>query len=278
MIPRDDIIAGVASTPLLSLLSELEEVKPSQRIRPLFDFLAEVGLMQRKGDKYRRASLPSRGELSPLAEAVSTLFQNLVFPYVAAGRRAGRLSPELQRALYVYTSAFQALRVTVAQELMSYGGLTLVAGWFPCGFSSELMSIAGRDLVIVEEREDVVALEVDRLSLLPIASGPLGQELAPASFYAFETLPLAGLGEVAEKYGVFDAAVVCHRGADLALLQKIAREVYYIVIRDRQLSYLATAIVEALGLAGNREEPPRRAQREEVGPFDVYILRGAGPT
>ena len=278
MIPRDDIVAGIANTPLVALLSELEEVKPSPRLRPLLDFLTDIGLLHRKGDKYKKAQhLPRPYDVSTLAEAVSDLFQQVVFPYLVSGRRVATLATELQRALYTYTTAFQNMRVVVAQELMRYGGLTLVAGWFPCGFSSELMSIAGRDVVIVEEREDLIALELDRLSLLPLAPTPLGQELAAASFYAFENLPLHDLKAVVEKYGKFDAAVACQRG-DLNILKEVAQEVYYIKPRDSAVLFLNEALLDALGLARpiDGEKTLKKAEREEVGPFDVYILRSAG--
>ncbi|MFZ8806981.1 MAG: hypothetical protein ACO2PN_02600 [Pyrobaculum sp.] len=280
MIPRDDIVAGIANTPLVALLSELEEVKPSPRLRPLLDFLTDIGLLQRKGDKYKKAQHPPRPyDVSPLAEVVSDLFQQVVFPYLVSGRRVARLATELQRALYTYTTAFQNMRVVVAQELMRYGGLTLVAGWFPCGFSSELMSIAGRDVVIVEEREELVALEMDRLSLIPLAPEPLGQELAAASFYAFENLPLNEIKVAAEKYGKFNLAVACQRGADLNALREVAEEVFYIKPRDSVVSFLNATLLDALGLTRplDEEKALKKAEKEEVGPFDVYILRGAGP-
>ncbi len=117
MIPRDDVVAGIANTPLVALLSELEEVKPSPRLRPLLDFLTDIGLLQRKGDKYKKAQHPPRPhDVSPLAEVVSDLFQQVVFPYLVSGRRVARLATELQRALYTYTTAFQNMRVVVAQS------------------------------------------------------------------------------------------------------------------------------------------------------------------
>jgi hypothetical protein len=280
MIPRDDIVAGIANTPLVALLSELEEVKPSPRLRPLFDFLTDIGLLQRKGDKYEKAQHPPRPyDASPLAEVVSDLFQQVVFPYLVSGRRVARLTTELQRALYIYTTVFQNMRVVVAQVLMRYGGLTLVAGWFPCGFSSELVSIAGRDVVIVEEREELVALEIERLSLIPLAPAPLGQGLAAASFYAFENLPLNEIKAAAEKYGKFNLAMACQRGADLNALREVAEEVIYIKPRDSVLSFLNATLLDALGLTRplDEEKALKKAEKEEVGPFDVYILRGAGP-
>jgi hypothetical protein len=279
MIPRDDIVAGIAHTPLVTLLSEVEEIKPSPRLRPLFDFLTDLGLLQRKDDKYKKVQQPPKPhDVSPLAEAVSELFQQVAFPHLVTGKRMPRLSTELQRALYVYTSAFQNMRIVVVQELLRHGGLTLVAGWFPCGFSSELMSIAGRDVVIVEERDDVVALELDRLSLLPLAPTPLGQELAAAIFYAFENLPLYDLKAVAEKYGKFDAAVACQRG-DLNILKEMAQEVYYIKPRDSAVLFLNEALLDALGLTRpiDKEKTLKKAKREEIDIFDIYILRGAGP-
>jgi hypothetical protein len=279
MIPRDDIVAGIAHTPLVTLLSEVEEIKPSPRLRPLFDFLTDLGLLQRKGDKYKKVQqTPKPHDVSPLAEAVSELFQQVAFPHLVTGKRMPRLSTELQRALYVYTSAFQNMRIVVVQELLRYGGLTLVAGWFPCGFSSELMSIAGRDVVIVEERDDLVALELDRLSLLPLALTPLGQELAATIFYAFENLPLYDLKAVAEKYGKFDAAVACQRG-DLNILKEVAQEVYYIKPRDSAVLFLNEALLDALGLTRpiDEEKMLKMAKRVEIDIFDIYILRGAGP-
>jgi len=278
MIPRDDIVAGIAHTPLVALLSEIEEIKPSPRLRPLFDLLTELGLLQRKGDKYKKVQQPPKPhDVSPLAEVVSELFQQVVFPYLITGRKVTKLNTELQRALYVYTSLFQNVRIIVVQELLRYGGLTLVAGWFPCGFSSELMSIAGRDVVIVEEREDLIALELDRLSLIPLAPAPLERELAAASFYAFESLPLDSLKTVAEKYGKFDTAVACQRG-DLDSLREAAQEIYYIKPKDPIISFLNEALIDALGLTKPRDEEKalKKAKREEIDLFDIYILRGAG--
>jgi hypothetical protein len=279
MIPRNDIVAGIAHTPLVALLSDIEEIKPSPRLRPLFDFLTELGLLQRKGDKYKKVEQPPElHDVSPLAEAVSEIFQQVVFPYLITGRRVTKLNIELQWALYVYTSLFQNVRIIVVQELLRYGGLTLVAGWFPCGFSSELISIAGRDVVIVEEREDLIAQELDRLMLIPPALAPLERELAAVSFYAFESLPLDSLETVVEKYGMFDAAVACQRG-DLDSLREVAREVYYIKLRDPIISFLNEALIDALGLTKPRDEEMalKRAKREEIDIFDIYILRGAGP-
>jgi hypothetical protein len=279
MIPRNDIVAGIAHAPLVALLSEIEEIKPSPRLRPLLDFLAELGLLQRKGDKYKKAEQPPElHDVSPLAEAVSEIFQQVVFPYLITGRRVTKLNIELQWALYVYTSLFQNVRIMVVQELLRYGGLTLVAGWFPCGFSSELMSIAGRDVVIVEEREDLITLELDRLMLIPPALEPLERELAAVSFYAFESLPLDSLETVVEKYGMFDAAVACQRG-DLDSLREAAQKVYYIKPRDPIISFLNEALIDALGLTKPRDEEKalKKAKREEIDIFDIYILRGAGP-
>ncbi|ABL87963.1 conserved hypothetical protein [Pyrobaculum islandicum DSM 4184] len=274
MIPRDDIIAGIVSTPISAFLLELEEIKPSPRVKSLIDFFVDIGVLQKKWDKYRKGGRVSPQELSPLAEAVSTLFQQLIFPYLILGKKFDRINQDIQRALYIYTSAFQTMRITIVQELLKYGGLTLVAGWFPCGFSSELMSIAGRDLVIVEERDDIIALEIDRLSLIPLATAPIGRELAAASFYAFENMSLEKLGEISEKYGKFETAIVCQRGADLALLQNVANEIYYIIPRDKIVTFLNNALIDALGLSNYKGSTFKNAERQEIGPFDVYILRG----
>lgn len=279
MIPREDIITGILATPLVALLQEIDEVKPSPRVRPLFDLISETGVLQKKGDKYKRGQAPPVGEVSPIAEAVAELFQHIVFPYPAAGRQAVRLSRELQRALYVYTSAYQAFRITAVQELLKFGGLTLVAGWFPCAFSSELMSIAGRDVVIVEEREDILTLEMDRLSLIPLAPSPPGRELAAAGFYAFEITRLDDLEQVAEKYGKFDTAIVCNRGVDVTRLGGLADEIFYIMPKDKVIFQLNDALLRGLGLtapAQDADKALRKAEREELGPFEIYILRSAG--
>lgn len=278
MIPREDIVAGILSTPIVTLLLEVEEVKPSPRSRALFELLAEAGAFQRKGDKYRRGrSPPEVTELSPISEAVAEIFQHIVFPYLVSGRKATRLSPELIRALYVYTSAYQIMRIEVTQELLKYGGLTLVAGWFPCGFSSELMSISGRDVVIVEEREDILTIEMDRLSLIPLAPSPTGQELAAASFYSFETTSLSGLDELANKYGKFDTAIVCSRGVDMEKIGKIADEVYFITIRDRAIDLFNQALVKGLGLTppATDEKFLKKAEKKELGPLTIYVIGGA---
>jgi hypothetical protein len=58
MIPRNDIVAGIAHAPLVALLSEIEEIKPSPRLRPLLDFLTELGLLQRKGTNIKKLNSP----------------------------------------------------------------------------------------------------------------------------------------------------------------------------------------------------------------------------
>jgi hypothetical protein len=58
MIPRDDIVAGIAHTPLVAPLSEIEEIKPSPRLRPLFNFLTELGLLQRKATNTKKFNSP----------------------------------------------------------------------------------------------------------------------------------------------------------------------------------------------------------------------------
>ncbi|MEZ0319569.1 MAG: hypothetical protein ABWK05_06230 [Pyrobaculum sp.] len=279
MIPREEIFHGIASSPLIHIFSELEEVKPTPRLREFFDFLSEAGVFHKKGDKYKKAQTRPGGGGGPLSEAVAKIFHEVVVPYVATGARAGRLSQELLRALYTYTSAYQPLRIVVAQEVLRYGGLTLVAGWFPCGFSSELMSVSGRDVVIVEERDEVLSLEADRLSLLPLAPSPLGQELAAASFYSFETVPLDELGQLVDKYGRFDAAVLCNRSANVDIVKKAADEIYVLAPRDRAVLYFNNLVLGGLGLSPLDEEflkSVKKWEREEVGGFDVYVLRGAG--
>ncbi|MEM1902232.1 MAG: hypothetical protein QXK71_03285 [Pyrobaculum sp.] len=276
MIPRDYVIEGIRSTPFVALLAEFEELKPPARLIQFLNFLAEIGILQKKGDKYKGGKSRLVEATSPIAQAVSDIFQNVVMPYLSLGRRAVRLSPETQRSLYIYTTIYQALRVAIVQEFLNPGGLAVVAGWFPCGFSSEIMSIAGRDLVVVEERDDLVAIEADRLSLLPLTSAPLQSELAPASFYAFEILNLGEVETLAEKYGKFNTAVVCDRHVDLSILRKIAGEVMYIVVRDRALANFNRLVLESLGLRPTSEENIKTVEkfdREKIGDFDIYFLR-----
>jgi len=272
MIPRSDILRGVIDTPLTALLLEFEELKPSPKLRPLLELLAELGVLAKRGDAYVKADAkPPMGEKSALSEALGVVLHQLVVPYLASGATATRLTPELKQSLYIYTSIFQTLRIVAAQELLRYGGLTLVAGWFPCGFSSELMSIAGRDVVIVEEREDLLALEIDRLSLLPLATAPVEEELAPASFYAFEVMPLNEVHQLVEKYGKFDTAVVCGRGVDIDTVKRAAEEVYYIHIGDRALSTLNNLVLKSLGLQPPTDEKPRTPKRGKLDGFEIYI-------
>jgi hypothetical protein len=83
-----------------------------------------------------------------------------------------------------------------------------------------------------------------------------------------------------EKYGKFDTAVVCNRGVDLDKLSGVADEVYYIAIRDKPIALLNNALLNGLGLAAPSEElgkALRKAQRQELGLFDIYILRGTSP-
>ncbi|MFN3804034.1 MAG: hypothetical protein ACK4SY_03160 [Pyrobaculum sp.] len=269
-----EIIDGIASAPSVVLLTEVEEVRPSPRLKPLYDFLADLGLLQRKGDKYVKTQVPPR-QKSALSEAVAKLFQEVVLPYITTGERVSHLPHDLQWALYIYVSSFQTMRIVITQEVLGYGGLTLVAGWFPCGFSSELISIAGRDIVVVEEREDVVALEMDRLSLIPYTPAPLGQELAAASFYAFETTSLRDVSWLAEKYGTFDTAVVCNRGVDLRELAKIAKEIYYIAPLHKSLGYLNDVLLGGLGLSRPTEDLKKeltKVNAREIEGFMVYFI------
>ncbi|ABO08592.1 hypothetical protein [Pyrobaculum calidifontis] len=272
MIPRGDILRGVRDTPLVALLLEFEELKPSPKLRPLLELLAELGVLAKRGDAYVKADArPPTGEKSALSEAIGVVLHQLVVPHLASGATATRLTPELKQSLYIYTSIFQTLRIVAAQELLRYGGLTLVAGWFPCGFSSELMSISGRDVVIVEEREDLLTLEIDRLSLLPLAAAPVEEGLAPASFYSFEVMPLGEVSQLVDKYGKFDTAIVCGRGVDIDAVRRAAEEVYYIHIGDKALSTLNSLVLKSLGLQPPTDEAPKAPRRGNLDGFEIYI-------
>lgn len=271
---REFIIAGLAATPIVAFLSELDEVKPPPRLAALFDLLVEASLLKKKGDKYKKADTPPLIERGPIQEAISQLFQDVAFPHLVSGSVARELTPHLQRAAYTYTAAYQAARVAVVHDILTVGGLTLVAGWWPCGMSSELMSIAGRDVVVVEEREDLVALEMDRLSLLPLSPAPIGQDLAAATFYSFEIVPLEETLSLADKYGKFDAVVICNRWIKPQIALSLANTAYYIIPKDPLVFTFNNILLGALGL---QKMPPdaskqlKKARREETSGFDVLI-------
>ncbi|MBP1449258.1 MAG: hypothetical protein JZD41_04505, partial [Thermoproteus sp.] len=140
-------------------------IRPDHKLEKLYEILADLGYFVKRGDVYIRTGKvpPDRGD-----PVVAGVLDNIITPYLA-GRQI-----EVNSALvHSFTYIFQSARIIVASEVLPWGGLTLVAGFLPCGFSSELSAQAGRDLVIADEFQEVLDLEGERVSLLPTLDSPL---------------------------------------------------------------------------------------------------------
>lgn len=237
----DIIERGVTSSKFARAALLQASIRSGNVLDRLYDILAELGYFVKRGDLYIRTGKvpPDRGD--PIVAAV---VDEIIVPFLSRRRTEPR--PEI---LHSFTYVFQDVRILMASEMLPWGGLTLVAGFLPCGFSSELSAQAGRDLVIADDFQDVLDLEGERIALLPSLASPLSSFLAPASFIALE--PTTDLQHIFRKFGEFSTAIVCHRRADFGALRRIASEVYYIRIKGVK-GALATMINEALGLG----QPP----------------------
>jgi hypothetical protein len=199
---RGVLLSAVKHSMTLRPLLAAEELKTGRELAPLADFLVQLGLFNRRGDRLVRTTLkPGDEDEAGYGRVIARIIDSLVAPHSLDEAPPPRqLPPELAQALDAFAQIFQPARIEIAQELFPReGGLALVAGWFPCGFSSELMSIAGKDVVIVEERKELVAMEEDRLSLIPQAQEPLlAAGPAASGFHAVELMPLAELDVLRE--------------------------------------------------------------------------------
>lgn len=241
LIHVDSIEAGILASNFARLAIMNAAIRPDERLEPLYKILLELGYFIKRGDIYMRTGKlpPDRGD--PI---VANVIDNIIVPYLLGN------SFELNTTLlHSFTYLFQEVRIRVASEILPWGGLTLVYGFLPCGFSSELSAQAGRDLVISDDFQDVLDVESERLSLLPIFSAPLTSYLAPAAFIAVE--PTTDLSLLQSKYGKFDTAIVCHRLSNIESLRNISREIIYIYVKG-VLGELATLMSKAVGL----EQPP----------------------
>ncbi len=229
--------AGILSSNFARLALMNAAIRPDQRLERLYSILAGLGYFVKRGNTYVRTGKlpPERGD--PI---VAKVIDDLIVPYLLG--KPTDLKPSL---LHSFTYIFQGVRIRVATELLPWGGLTLIAGFLPCGFSSELSAQAGRDLVISDELQDVLDLESERLSLLPIITSPASSYLAPATFIAIE--PSTDFKFIASKYGKFNTTIICHRNIEFSNIKKISDEVIYIYLNGI-LGELASLLNEALGL------------------------------
>ncbi|MEM4424004.1 hypothetical protein [Pyrobaculum sp.] len=85
------------------------------------------------------------------------------------------------------------------------------------------------------------------------------------------------MDELINKYGKFDTAIVCSRGVDMEKIDKIADEVYFIAIRDRPIDLFNQALIKGLGLTppATDEKFLKKAEKKELGPLTIYVIRGA---
>ncbi len=228
---------GVLSSNFARLALMNAAIKPDNRLERLYSILARLGYFIKRGDTYIRTGKlpPDRGD-----PVVARVVDDIIVPYLL-----GKSIDQNPALIHSFTYIFQNIRIRMAAEILPWGGLTLVAGFLPCGFSSELSAQAGRDLVIVDDLQDVLDIESERLSLLPVMASPMSSFLAPAVFIALE--PSTDMEFIKSKYGNFNTALVCHRNINLKELSGIAEEVIYVYING-VLGELASLVNEALGL------------------------------
>ncbi|MEZ0318812.1 MAG: hypothetical protein ABWK05_02300 [Pyrobaculum sp.] len=227
--------AGIAGSRFIRLLLKQSEVRVDDSTERLYQLLAEMGYFVRRGDRYRRTSKIPPGYASRL---IGSVFDDIIVPYLLGD--AVKINYE---ALFAATAMFQGLRTRVANKLPK-GGLALVAGWLPCGFSTEISAATGADLVILDQFWEVLALEEERISILPTVLEK--QEAAPSAlFISFEVGTVKDLS--LDKYGKFSFALVCHRGVELDRLKEIAEKTYSAAFSG-PLGIFADLLSEALSL------------------------------
>ena len=228
--------AGVAGSRFLRLLLRQGEVKTDDSLGRLYQLLAELGYFVKRGDKYRRT-----GKVQP---SISSSLLGAVFDEVIIPHLLGELMKPNYEALFAATALFQGLRTRAASKL-GKGTLALVAGWLPCGFSTEISATTGADLVIVDEYWEVLSLEEERISLLPLELEKTGEPMAPSLYVSFEVGRLDDLP--LDKCGRFSFALICHRDVDVKKTREFAEKVYRVNFAGA-LGMFADLLTEALNL------------------------------
>jgi len=150
--------ASVAGSRYIRLLLKQGEVKTDDSLGRLYQLLAELGYFVKRGDKYRRTSKVQPSISSRLLGAV---FDEVIIPHLL-----GELMKPNYEALFAATALFQGLRTRAASKL-GKGTLALVAGWLPCGFSTEISATTGADLVIVDEHWEVLSRGGENIATPP---------------------------------------------------------------------------------------------------------------
>lgn len=229
--------AGILSSNFARLALMNAAIRPDQRLERLYSILTKLGYFTKRGDIYVRTGKlpPERGD--PI---VAKVIDDIIVPYLL-----GKPIDPMPSLIHSFTYIFQGIRIRIAAELLPWGGLTLIAGFLPCGFSSELSAQAGRDLVIADEFQDVLDIEGERLSILPTMTSPASFYLAPATFIALE--PSMDFDFIMSKYGKFNTIIICHRSIIFNNLKKLSNEIIYVYING-VLGELASLLNEALGL------------------------------
>ncbi|MEM4891786.1 MAG: hypothetical protein QXH63_02725 [Pyrobaculum sp.] len=233
--------AGVAGSRYLRLLLKQDEVLVEDALSSVYQLLAELGYFVKRGNKYKRTSKIPPGLSSRIIGAV---FDEVIFPHLI-----GEGSKINNEALFAATALFQQLRARAVAKL-GKGHLALVAGWLPCGFSTEISATTGADLVILDENWEVLSLEEERVSILPLEFDRGGEGPMPSLYISFEVGRVEDLP--VDKYGTFAFAVFCHRAVNTRRLLDIAERVYRVNFYG-PLGLFADLISEALGL-GKAEE------------------------
>jgi hypothetical protein len=214
--------AGIAGSRFLRLLLKQDEVKVNDPLSRIYQLLAELGYFVKRGDRYRRTnkippSIPSR--------LLGAVFDEIIIPHLLGD--SVKLKYE---ALFAATALFQGLRIKAASRFEK-GTLALVAGWLPCGFSTEIW--------------EVLSLEEERVSLLPLELDRIGESMAPSLYVSFEVGRLEDLP--LDKYGRFSFAVICHRDVDLRKMREAAEKIYRVNFAGA-LGIFADLLADALNL------------------------------
>lgn len=228
--------ASVAGSRFLRLLLKQGEVKADDSLGMVYQLLAELGYFVKRGDRYRRTN--------KIPPSVSSRMLGTVFDEVIIPRLLGDSVKLNYEALFAATALFQRLRIRAASRF-GKGVLVLVAGWLPCGFSTEISAATGADLVILDEHWEVLSLEEERISILPLELDKTGESMAPSLYISFEVgrvedLPL-------DKYGRFSFAVICHRDVDLRKMREAAEKIYRVNFAGA-LGIFADLLADALNL------------------------------
>ncbi|MEM3996543.1 MAG: hypothetical protein QXP31_05715 [Pyrobaculum sp.] len=231
---------GIAGSRFIRLLLKQSEVKVDDSMGRLYQLLAELGYFVRRGDRYRRT-----GKIPPAyaSRLIGSVFDDIIVPYLIGD--AVKINHE---ALFAATAMFQGLRTRTANKLPK-AGLALVAGWLPCGFSTEVSAATGADLVILDQFWEVLSLEEERISILPTVLER--QEASPSAlFVSFEVGTLRDVP--LDKYGKFSLALVCHRGVELDVVREVAEKTYAVSFSG-PLGIFADLLSEALNLGKGLE-------------------------